>query len=170
MADQKRVLVVVFDGLQSAQITPDLMPNLAEFARTGVTFANHHPVFPTVTRVNASSLVTGYPPGKHGLAGNTFLCRDYDPHLVIPAMEPTLQAIADATGRPLLSPTLADRLHAHGMEYVAIGTGTSGKRLRAQPQRCNCGRRDHPSPIHVAQAPARETRRSLRRVAPRGAA
>ncbi len=139
MADQKRVLVVVFDGLQSAQITPDLMPNLAEFGRTGVTFANHHPVFPTVTRVNASSLVTGYPPGKHGLAGNTFLCRDYDPNQVIPAMEPTLQAIADATGRPLLVPTLADRLHAHGMEYVAIGTGTSGNAYVHNPNAATAG-------------------------------
>ena len=75
MAVQRRILVVVFDGLQPTQITPKLMPNLAEFAYGGVTFANHHPVFPTVTRVNASSLVTGCMPGRHGLAGNTFLCR-----------------------------------------------------------------------------------------------
>ena len=126
MTDAKRVLVVVFDGLQPAQITPQLMPNLSEFARTGVTFSNHHPVFPTVTRVNASSLVTGCLPGKHGLAGNTFLCRDYDPNRVIPAMEPTLQAIVDTTGQALLVPTLADILRQRGMEYVAVGTGTSG--------------------------------------------
>ena len=126
MTDQRRVLIVVFDGLQPSQITPELMPNLAEFARRGVTFANHHPVFPTVTRVNASSLVTGCMPGKHGLAGNTFLCRDYDPHRVIPALEPTLQEISDSTGRALLVPTLADLLGGHGMEYFAIGTGTSG--------------------------------------------
>ena len=126
MAVQRRVLIVVFDGLQPAQITPELMPNLASFAKAGVTFANHHPVFPTVTRVNASSLVTGCMPGKHGLAGNTFLCRDFDPHRVIPALEPTLQEVADSTGRALLVPTLADVLGRHGMEYVAIGTGTSG--------------------------------------------
>ena len=133
MADAKRVLVVVFDGLQPAQITPQLMPNLSEFARTGATFSNHHPVFPTVTRVNASSLVTGCLPGKHGLAGNTFLCRDYDPNRVIPAMEPTLQAIVDTTGQALLVPTLADILHRRGMEYVAIGTGTSGNAYLHNP-------------------------------------
>ena len=125
-AAQRKVLIVVFDGLQPAQITPELMPNLSKFANNGVTFANHHPVFPTVTRVNASSLVTGCTPGRHGLAGNTFLCRDFDPHRVIPALEPTLQEIADATGRALLEPTLADVLGRHGMEYFAIGTGTSG--------------------------------------------
>ena len=101
MATQRRVLIVVFDGLQPAQITRELMPNLAKFAAEGVIFTNHHPVFPTVTRVNASSLVTGCLPGKHGLAGNTFLCRDFDPHRVIPALEPMLQEISDATGEKL---------------------------------------------------------------------
>ena len=139
MPEKNSVLVVVFDGLQPAQITEELMPNLAEFARTGVTFANHHPVFPTVTRVNASSLVTGCRPGQHGLAGNTYLCRDYDPNQVIPAMEPTLQAVVDATGRALLAPTLADRLHAHGMEYVAIGTGTSGNAYVHNPNAATSG-------------------------------
>ena len=133
MANQRRVLIVVFDGLQPAQITPELMPNLSKFANGGVTFANHHPVFPTVTRVNASSLVTGCMPGRHGLAGNTFLCRDFDPHRVIPAMEPTLQEIVDATGHALLVPTLADVLGQHGMEYFAIGTGTSGNAYMHNP-------------------------------------
>ena len=133
MPQNGKVLIVVFDGLQPAQITPDLMPNLAEFARSGITFTNHHPVFPTVTRVNVSSLVTGCLPGRHGLAGNTFLCRDYDPHRVIAAMEPTLQAISDTTGQTLLVPTLADILGPHGLEYVAIGTGTSGNAYLHNP-------------------------------------
>ena len=133
MPDAHKILIVVFDGLQPSQITPELMPNLAEFADAGVAFANHHPVFPTVTRVNVSSIVTGCLPGKHGLAGNTFLCRDFDPHRVIPAMEPTLQAIADATGKTLLVPTLADILGQHELEYVAIGTGTSGNAYQQNP-------------------------------------
>ena len=131
--------MVVFDGLQPAQITPELMPNLAEFARSGVTFANHHPVFPTVTRVNVASLVTGCLPGRHGLAGNTYLCRDYDPHQVIAAMEPTLQAIADTTGYTLFSHTLADILGPHGKSYVAIGTGTSGNAYLQNPNAATCG-------------------------------
>ena len=139
MAESHKILIVVFDGLQPAQITPELMPNLAEFAGGGVTFANHHPVFPTVTRVNVSSIVTGCLPGRHGLAGNTFLCRDFDPHRVIPAMEPTLQAIAEATGKTLLVPTLADILGRHGLEYVAIGTGTSGNAYQQNPNAATSG-------------------------------
>ena len=139
MTVQRRVLIVVFDGLQPAQITPELMPNLSKFANGGVTFANHHPVFPTVTRVNASSLVTGCMPGRHGLAGNTFLCRDFDPHRVIPALEPILQEVVDTTGHALLVPTLADLLGRHGMEYFAIGTGTSGNAYVHNPNAATAG-------------------------------
>ena len=139
MPDAHNILIVVFDGLQPSQITPELMPNLAEFADGGVTFANHHPVFPTVTRVNASSIVTGCLPGKHGLAGNTFLCRDFDPHRVIPAMEPTLQAVADATGKTLLAPGLADILGRRGLQYIAIGTGTSGNAYQHNPNAESAG-------------------------------
>ena len=78
-------------------------------------------------------------PGRHGLAGNTFLCRDFDPHRVIPALEPTLQEIADATGRALLAPTLADVLGQHGMEYFAIGTGTSGNAYVHNPNAATAG-------------------------------
>ena len=139
MTNPHSVLVVVFDGLQPSQITPALMPNLAEFAHSGVAFANHHPVFPTVTRVNASSIVTGCLPGRHGLAGNTFLCRDYAPRQVIAAMEPTLQAVADATGQALLVPTLADILGRRGLAYIAIGTGTSGNAYLHNPNAATAG-------------------------------
>ena len=120
------VLIVVFDGLQPSQVTPELMPNLSALAAEGVTFGNHHPVFPTVTRTNAASMVTGRTPGGHGLAANTLVVRDYLAHTAIPAMEPELTQVAAKTGRTLLSPTLADILSTHGQEYVAIGVGTSG--------------------------------------------
>ena len=120
------VLIVVFDGLQPAQIRPDLMPNLSKFADEGIFFENHHPVFPSVTRINAASMVTGRYPGGHGLAANTMVARDYDPNLVFSALEPTLADMKRKTGRVLLAPTLADILSEHGLEYTAIGVGTSG--------------------------------------------
>ena len=120
------VLIVVFDGLQPAQIRPDLMPNLSQFADEGIFFENHHPVFPSVTRINAASMVTGRYPGGHGLAANTMVARDYDPTLVFSALEPTLADMRRKTGRALLAPTLADILAKHGLEYTAIGVGTSG--------------------------------------------
>ena len=127
------VLVFVFDGLQPSQVNPRLMPNLAAFAAAGVTFTNHHAVFPTVTRVNCSSMVTGMDPGGHGLAGNRLLIRDFDPDNAMGAMEPELTRVAEAGVPVLLAPTLAQILSEHGKEYAAIGVGTSGNAFLHNP-------------------------------------
>ena len=129
-----RILIVAFDGLQPSQVRADLAPNLAAFADGGVTFARNHPVFPTVTRINVASLVTGRHPGAHGLAGNTVVMRDYDPHNILEAMEPQLSRVAERTGDVLLTPTLADILHAHGQEFIAVGVGTSGNAYVQNPR------------------------------------
>ena len=133
------VLITVFDGLQPAQVTPALMPNLARFASEGVTFANHHPVFPSVTRINAASMVTGRYPGAHGLAANTLVVREMDPYTPFSALEDTLTRLQERTGRVLLAPTLADLLALHGMEYVAIGTGTTGNAFVHNPNAATSG-------------------------------
>lgn len=129
-----RVLIVAFDGLLPSQVRADLTPNLFNFAEDGVTFARNHPVFPTVTRINVASLVTGRHPGSHGLAGNTVVMRDYDPNNVVEAMEPVLTRVAEETGEVLLVPTLADILHENGEEYVAVGVGTSGNAYVQNPR------------------------------------
>lgn len=127
-----RILLIVFDGLQPAQITPDLMPNLSRLASEGVTFSNHHAVFPTVTRANVASIVTGHLPGAHGLTANTLVIPEYDPHRPFSALEPVLTEVASKTS-VLLKSTLADILHHHGHEYVAVGAGTSGNAYLQNP-------------------------------------
>ena len=129
-----RVLIVAFDGLQPSQVRADLAPNLSAFGARGVTFARNHPEFPTVTRINVASLVTGRHPGSHGLAGNTLVFRDYDPNNTLQAMEPQLAQVAERTGHVLLAPTLADILNDHGKEYVAVGVGTSGNAYVQNPR------------------------------------
>ena len=81
-----KLIIAVFDGLQPAQVSPELAPNIYGVAERGVFFENHHPVFPSVTRINAASMVTGVTPGLHGLAGNSFVARDYDATRVISAL------------------------------------------------------------------------------------
>ena len=132
------VIMVVFDGLQPAQVTPALMPNLARFAAEGVTGSNHHAVFPTVTRANVASVVTGHHPGAHGLTGNMLVIPEFDPRHAINALEPTLSEVA-AQHPVLLKPTLSDILHQHGHEYVAVGTGTSGNAYLQNPNAETCG-------------------------------
>ena len=127
-----KVAIVVFDGLQPAQVTPELMPNLYRFAAEGVTGDNHHAVFPTVTRANVASIVTGHHPGAHGLTGNMLVIPEFDPHRAINALEPTLTEVA-ASHPVLLQPTIGDILYRHGQEYVAVGTGTSGNAYLQNP-------------------------------------
>ena len=134
----RNILIVAFDGLQPAQVTPALMPNLAAFVAEGVAFDNHHPVYPSVTRINAASMVTGRNPGAHGIAANMLVMRDYDPHTAFSALEPTLAKVALKT-KLLFAPTLADILSGHGLEYVAVGSGTSGNSYLHNPNAARVG-------------------------------
>ncbi|MDE2688678.1 MAG: alkaline phosphatase family protein [Chloroflexota bacterium] len=139
MRDNPRnILLVAFDGLQPAQVTPALTPNLAAFVAEGVAFDNHHPSFPSVTRSNAATMTTGCYPGRHGLAANMLVMRDFDPHTAFSALEPTLAEVARKTP-VLLAPTLADIMSRHGLEYVAVGTGTSGNAYVHNPYAATAG-------------------------------
>ena len=160
-----RFLIAAFDGLQPSQVRPDLAPNLSEFAAGGVTFTRNHPVFPTVTRINVASLVTGCHPGSHGLAGNTLVFRDFDPNRVLQAMEPVLTQVAERTGRVLLAPTLADILHEHGQEYVALGVGTSGNAYVQNPRAESLGGATIQPGVLLAQGAARRNPNALWSVA-----
>jgi arylsulfatase A-like enzyme len=67
---QHNVLLFVADGLRAASVTARTAPTLAGLARDGVTFANPHSLFPTVTTVNASAIATGHYIGDTGNFGN----------------------------------------------------------------------------------------------------
>jgi arylsulfatase A-like enzyme len=134
-----RVLIVAFDGLQPSQIRPGLTPTILRLARGGVTFARHHAVFPTVTRVNAASMVTGRHPGGHGLLGNTLVVPEWAPYRAIAALAPELGAIHGATGRVLLAPTLGEMLHPHGLTFGTVVGGTSGNAYVQHPQAARVG-------------------------------
>jgi len=120
-------LVIVVDGLRPDYVTPDLMPRLVRLGQRGIVFDAHHSVFPTVTRVNASSFATGTYPESHGLMGNT---------VYIPAVNATrgldtgsrenLEAIARADGPLLTAPSLGEILQRAGKKVLAVGSGTSG--------------------------------------------
>ena len=126
------VVIVVFDGLQPSQVTPELMPNLSRLALEGVSCDNHHAVFPTVTRANVASIVTGQQPGAHGLTANSLVIPEYDPRRAIGALEPVLTEVS-ATAPVLLRPTLGDILDQHGLEYIAVGAGTTGNAYLQNP-------------------------------------
>lgn len=100
-------LLIVVEGLRPEFITRDLMPNLNAFSRKGVTFNNHHSVFPTLTTVNAASIMTGTYPAKHGVLFDITATTD----------------TAGASESPLTAPTLGQTLSATGNHPLLIGNG-----------------------------------------------
>jgi arylsulfatase A-like enzyme len=120
-------LVIVVDGLRPDYVTPDVMPRLFGLGQRGIVFSAHHSVFPTVTRVNASSFVTGAYPETHGLMGNT---------IYIPKVNATggldtdkrenLESVARAEGQLLTAPTLGEILQRGGKKILAVSSGGTG--------------------------------------------
>ena len=121
-------LLVVVDGLRPDYVTPDVMPNLYAIGQRGVVFNNHHSVFPTVTRVNASSITTGAYPERHGLLGNSVFFPQVDPARFLSTGErENLVKINEAVGGKLLTvPTLSEILQANGKKLLAVSSGTTG--------------------------------------------
>ena len=78
-----------------------VMPTLAAIGQRGVVFTRHHSVYPTVTRVNASSMSTGSYPERHGLLGNTALPeRRCQGESSTPPSAPTWSKIGDGRRAP----------------------------------------------------------------------
>ena len=115
----RRHLLIVLDGLRPDYVTPELMPNLHALGQRGVVMTRHHAVYPTVTRVNASSISTGAYPDVHGLMGNSIFFPDVDPGRFLNTGDrANLLRVEEATGRPLLTATTM------GEVLAAAGSGS----------------------------------------------
>src|SRR5712692_9158271 len=120
-------LVIVVDGLRPDYMTPEVMPRLFRLGRRGIVFNAHHSVFPTVTRVNASSFVTGAYPETHGLMGNTIYIPKANATKGLDTAERTnLEAVERAEGKLLTAPTLSEILKPAGKTLLAVSSGSSG--------------------------------------------
>ena len=120
-------LVIVVDGLRPDYVTPEVMPRLVRLGQRGIVFRSHHAVFPTVTRVNASSFVTGAYPETHGLLGNTIYIPKANATKGLDTGErANLEAVERAEGRLLTAPTLSEMLEPSGTTLLAVSSGSSG--------------------------------------------
>ena len=130
------MIVLVVDGLRPDAITPEDAPTLARLRRDGVDFTNSHSVFPTVTRVNAATLVTGAQPGTHGIVGNEMYMAAVDPARAFSTQDYRRLARLDEVtgGRLTLVPTLAERLHARGLTLAAVSSGSTGSAWLLNPR------------------------------------
>ena len=125
---RKRFLIVAFDGLRPDMVTPATMPVLHSFGRDGVRFDRARAVFPTETRVNQATLVTGAWPGRHGIVGNRFCDPVASPNALINSGDEDQLRAADAVlgGRIITAPSLGEILAGHDRSLAVIGSGTAG--------------------------------------------
>lgn len=124
-----RTLIVFFDGLRPDYITPELMPNLYSLKMKGSYGLAHHSVFPTVTRVNASSYATGSYPSTHGLMGNTVYFPQVDKTKGLNTGDASeLMRITETThGRLLTAITLGELLQKAGSKLMIFSSGSTGQ-------------------------------------------
>lgn len=122
------ILTVFLDGLRPDQVTMRHTPNIVGLMKEGVRFLNHHAVFPTETRVNVASYVTGRRPGSHGIVGNTFIAHNKGaPWEVNTGQRRSLAKLDEETGGCLLqAKSLGEILSENGEKMVAISIGSEG--------------------------------------------
>jgi arylsulfatase A-like enzyme len=126
--DPNRHLLLVLDGLRPDYVTSEVMPNLHALGQRGVVFSNHHAVYPTVTRVNSSSISTGAYPERHGILGNSVFFPRVEPgRFLDTGQRSDLERIqTDQDGVLLTATTLGETLQTRGRKMLAIGAGTTG--------------------------------------------
>ena len=72
---ERRVVIVVWDGLRPDLVSPEVTPTLAAMAEGGTGIRNSYCAYPSETRVNATSLATGCYPGGTASSGTACTCR-----------------------------------------------------------------------------------------------
>src|SRR5438874_11539726 len=76
-AEQRHVVVVVWDGMRPDLVSEQNTPTLWKLAQGGVTFRNHHSVYPSATIVNGTAINTGAYPNHSDILVN----HDYRPEI-----------------------------------------------------------------------------------------
>jgi predicted AlkP superfamily pyrophosphatase or phosphodiesterase len=127
--DRVRTLIVLFDGLRPDYITAETMPNVYALSQQGCYATHHHSIFPTVTRVNASSYATGTYPAAHGIMGNTVYFPEVSTTSGLNTGEyENLQKISEATEGHLLTATsLGEALKKAGSQLMVFSSGSTGQ-------------------------------------------
>lgn len=129
--DKVRTLIVIFDGLRPDYITPELMPNVYKVKQEGTYGNQNHSVFPTVTRVNASSYATGSYPSQHGLMGNTVYFPKVSKTKGLDTGDAAqlMQASESVMGNLLTAVSFGEIMQAHGDRFMVFSSGSTGQAL-----------------------------------------
>jgi arylsulfatase A-like enzyme len=127
------VIIFVWDGLRTDDVTPENMPNYFALARSGVVFTDHHSVYPTFTMMNSASIATGTYSAGHGFYGNVVYApnargrnaKGSEIDFSAPAFIEdfgVVEAVRDSyNGKLTLVPTMLEAAQAKGLTTATIG-------------------------------------------------
>ena len=126
--DDRHVVVVVWDGMRPDFVSEETTPTLWKLAREGVSFRNHHPVYPSATMVNGTAMVTGVYPGKSGVIANYVYRPDIEAHVAIAVENPVVVKKGDqlSNGKYISVPTIAELVQRAGGRTAVASAKTVG--------------------------------------------
>ena len=126
--ESRHVVIVVWDGMRPDFVSEQNTPALWKLAREGVTFRNHHAVYPSATMVNGTAMVTGVYPGRNGITANHVYRPDIDPHHAVDVeLSPVVNKGDDLSGGKYISvPTVAELVQRAGGGTVIAAAKTVG--------------------------------------------
>jgi predicted AlkP superfamily pyrophosphatase or phosphodiesterase len=130
----RHVVVVVWDGMRPDFIREETTPTLWKLAHEGVTFRNHHAVYPSATQVNGTAMVTGVYPGGSGVIANYVYRPEINRTRSISVETPTVVARGDelSGGKYISVPTITDLAQRAGGRTVIAAAKTVGLLLDRQ--------------------------------------
>jgi arylsulfatase A-like enzyme len=128
LKSERHIVVVVWDGMRPDFVNEQNTPALWKLAREGVTFRNHHAVYPSATMVNGTALVTGVYPSKNGIIANHVYRPQIDLNHTIDVEIPAVAKKGDelSGGKYLLVPTIAELVQRAGGRTVIVTAKTVG--------------------------------------------
>ncbi len=126
--DDRHVVVVVWDGMRPDFVSEETTPTLWKLAREGVSFRNHHPVYPSATMVNGTAMVTGVYPGNSGVIANYVYRPDIEAHVAIAVESPVVVKKGDqlSNGKYISVPTIAELVQRAGGRTAVASAKTVG--------------------------------------------
>jgi arylsulfatase A-like enzyme len=132
---ERHVAVVVWDGMRPDFVTEQNTPTLWKLAHEGVTFRNHHAVYPSATMVNGTAIVTGVYPGRSGIIANHVYRPDIDSHHAVDVeLSPTVTKGDELSGGKYIAvPTISDLLERVGGRSIIAAAKTVGLLLDRHP-------------------------------------
>ena len=124
----RHVVVVVWDGMRPDFVSEETAPTLWKLAREGVTFRNHHAVYPSATQVNGTAMMTGVYPGRSSVIANYAYRPEIDRARSISVESPTVVAKGDelSGGKYISVPTVAELIQRAGERTAIAAAKTVG--------------------------------------------